>query len=139
MKHTRLNLAWLGLAATALLAQGCAPQASWNGVFKMDLAGAARVCVAATASPPDGQTSVVQMQVSNEGGWCGVNATRGGVPFESYLLAARPAHGKIYAHRVGGYTRIDYTPDTGFAGTDTFAVRLIPGNAAIQGAVSVTR
>jgi Bacterial Ig domain len=77
--------------------------------------------------------------VSNEGGWCGVTLTRGGVAYESYLMVTRPNHGKVFAHRVGANTRIDYTPDTGFTGTDSFAVRLIPGNAVIREAVTVTR
>ncbi len=79
------------------------------------------------------------MQVSNEGGWCGITANRGGAAFDSYLLDVRPVHGRVFAHRVGGNTRIDYTPDRGFVGTDQFAVRLIPGNGVIQGAVTVTR
>jgi hypothetical protein len=95
--------------------------------------------VAPAASPPDGQSVLVQMQVSNEGGWCGITTSRGGSAFDSYLIVTRPAHGKVFAHRVGTNTRIDYTPDTGFAGTDSFAVRLVPGNAVLQAGVTVTR
>ena len=63
----------------------------------------------------------------------------GGVAYDSYLLVMRPAHGKIFAHHVGTYTRIDYTPDVGYVGPDKFAVRLIPGNAVVEEAVTVTR
>ena len=59
-------------------------------------------------------------------------------PFEAGLLTVRPRHGTVLIHEVGDDTRIDYTPDRGFAGSDTFAVKLIPGNAAIQIAVTVT-
>ena len=130
---------WLRLAAVSLLAQGCAVTGGGSGVFPSDLVGGARVCSAPAASPSDGQTVAAQMQVSNEGGWCGITASRSGSPYASYLIAIRPSHGRVFAHRVGNTTRLDYTPDPGFAGTDTFAVRLIPGNAVIQGVVNVTR
>ena len=137
-RFARLGKPWLCLAA-ALFAQGCAPQGGWNGIYTVDLVGGAKTCVAPAATPPDGQNVLVQMQVSNEGGWCGAPVTHAGVPFDSYLLVTRPNHGHVFAHRVGGSTRIDYTPDAGFTGTDSFAVRLIPGNAVFQGAVTVTR
>ena len=83
--------------------------------------------------------SAAQVQVSNEGGWCGITVTRNGGAFDSYLLVGRPLHGHVFAHRVGGKTRIDYTPDRGFTGVDSFAVHLIPGDSILQGAVTVTR
>ena len=135
----RTGKAWICLVATLILTQGCARQAQWNGVYQTDLAGGARTCVAPTASPSDGQTVVVPMQVSNEGGWCGISATRNGAPFDSYVMVNRPAHGRVFAHRVGSNTRIDYFPDAGFTGTDSFAVRMIPGNAVIQGALTVSK
>jgi hypothetical protein len=141
MTHTRFARpakTWLCLAVIVPFAQGCVQQAGWNGVYAADLAGGARTCVAPASSPTDGQSFVVQMQVSNEGGWCGSAINRGGVPFESYLMVTRATHGRVFAHRVGNNTRIDYTPDPGFTGTDSFAVRLIPGNAVFQGAVTVT-
>ncbi len=130
----------LGMAfPLAILVQGCAPQPVWNGIFAVDMAGGAKTCVAAPASPPDGQAIVDPMQVSNEGGWCGITASRGGRAFDTYLLVTRPEHGKVYAHHVGTNTRIDYTPDRGFVGSDSFAVRVIPGDGVIQGAVTVVR
>jgi hypothetical protein len=38
---------------------------------------------------------------------------------------------------VGDNTRIDYTPDAQYRGADSFAVRLIPGDATISGSVTV--
>jgi hypothetical protein len=142
MKHTRSTLSgtpWLCLAVTASLLQGCAPQPTWNGIYAIDAAGGAKTCVAPTVSPPDGQTVQAQLQVSNEGGWCGMTLNRGGAPYASYLLVTAASHGRVFAHHVGTNTRIDYTPDAGFLGTDSFAVRLIPGNAVLQVAVSVTK
>jgi hypothetical protein len=135
-----LCLRVLCLGCAALLLQGCSPPAvGWNGLYTIDQAGGARTCVAPAASVPDGKAIVEQVQVSDEGGWCGVILNHGGSPYDSYLLATRPAHGRVFAHRVGGNTRIDYTPDTGFTGTDKFAVRLIPGNAVVEETISVTR
>jgi hypothetical protein len=133
--------AWLGLAMVALAAQGCARQAttSVNGIYPVDVTGGASICTAPTASPQDGQTVLAQMQVNSAGGWCGIIANRGGVPFDSYLLVTGPSHGRVYAHRVGLNTRIDYTPDRGYAGPDKFALRMIPGNGVIQSTVTVTK
>lgn len=142
MKHiqsTWSGVPWLCLAVSALLLQGCEKPAGWNGIFAVDTAGGAKICVAPTASPPDGVAVVAQVQVSGEGGWCGSTLTRGGAPYDSYLLVNRPNHGRVFAHRVGTKTRIDYTPDAGYVGTDKFAVRLIPGNAVFEAAVTVTR
>jgi len=139
MTNTRPGLAWLGLTALAFLLPGCQQQPTWNGVFVVDTVGGAKTCVTAPASPPDGQAVQDQIQVSNEGGWCGITATRGGRAYDSYLLVTRPTHGKVFVHHVGPNTRIDYTPDKGFAGTDNFAVRMIPGDSVIEGAVTVIR
>ena len=49
-----------------------------------------------------------------------------------------PTHGSVLIHEVGDNTRIDYTPDRGFTGTDSFAVQLIPGDAKVNVAVMVT-
>ena len=129
----------LCLLAAGLLVAGCNNQAGWNGIYQVDTTGGARTCVAPAAAPADGTTAVAQIQVSNEGGWCGVTAVRNGAAFDSYLMVTRPVHGRVFAHHVGGNTRIDYTPDVGYAGADSFAIRLIPGNAILQGAVTVTK
>ena len=38
-------------------------------------------------------------------------------------------------HKVGDVTRIDCTPDCGYTGTDSFTVKLIPGDSSISFAV----
>jgi hypothetical protein len=131
------GVSWLALA---LLIHGCAPsQGTWNGIYTVDVTGGAKTCVAQPAAPPDGKTVLDQMQVSDEGGWCGITATHDGHAFDTYLLVTRPSHGKVYAHHVGTNTRIDYTPDAGYVGTDSFAVRMLPGDSVIEGAVTVTK
>ncbi len=137
---TRSGAPGVWLAVSGVLLSGCAPQAGgWNGIFAIDSAGAAKTCVASPVAPPDGKTVLVQVQMSNEGGWCGVTLNRAGVAYNSYLLVTRPAHGRVFAHHVGQTTRVDYTPDPGFVGTDSYAVRLIPGNAVLEGGVTVTK
>jgi hypothetical protein len=59
-------------------------------------------------------------------------------PFDAGLLISRPSHGSVLIHEVGDDTRIDYTPDRRFAGTDAFEVKLIPGEETIKVAVTVT-
>ncbi len=41
-------------------------------------------------------------------------------------------------HEVGDDTRIDYTPDRRFTGSDSFTVKLIPGEERLKVAVTVT-
>jgi Bacterial Ig domain len=140
IRSARSMRAWLCFAATALLAQGCTRSApTWNGVFGVDLEGAAKTCTAPNVTPPDGLGVKVQVQMTNDGGWCGVSANRNGGSFDSYLLVTRPAHGTVFAHHVGAYTRIDYTPDPGFAGTDSFAVHMIPGDGTVEETVIVNK
>ncbi len=79
------------------------------------------------------------MTVGNDGGWCGITVADGGQPYSAGLLTIRPTHGRVYIHTVGDATRIDYTPDTGFTGSDNFAVRVVPGNDLIRVAVTVTK
>jgi hypothetical protein len=75
--------------------------------------------------------------MKNDGGWCAITVTRGGKPFDSSLVTARPAHGTVLVHKVGDTTRIDYTPDRGYAGSDSFSVKLIPGDSSIRVTVTV--
>jgi hypothetical protein len=140
---SRPQAAWVAVAGCVLLLVGCANQAgapaSRERVFAADMVGGARKCEAPTPSLTDGQTSDVQMKVANDGGWCGVTvAQRSGRPFDSGLLSARPSRGKVAVNRVGDVTRIAYTPAPGFTGTDSFAVRLIPGESVVRVAVTVT-
>lgn len=133
---------WIALCALAGLLQACGPQqsvrASRNRVFAADVSGAAKVCQVPKVSPADGQTTEVPMGVANDGGWCGIAVQRSDGPFGAGLLTARAAHGSVLIHRVGDFTRIDYTPDRGFTGADTFAVKLLPGTAVLRVNVTVT-
>jgi len=140
-QRQRRHMAWLALAAMVGLLQGCGPEqtvrGSKNRLFAVDFAGGAKLCQVPKVSPVDNQTIEVPMGLGNDGGWCGLLVQRGDVPFGAGLLTTRAAHGTVVIHSVGDFTRIDYTPDRGFSGADSFGVRLIPGNAGIKVNVTV--
>lgn len=133
---------WIALLATAAALQACAPdqaaRGSKNRVFAADLTGAAKVCQVPKVSLSDGQSTDVPMGLGNDGGWCGLPVQRSGGPFSAGLLTARPAHGTVLIHQVGDFTRIDYRPDRGFTGPDSFTVKLLPGGAVLHINVTVT-
>ena len=125
-----------------LILAGCngpGPAGSSLRVYAADLAGGAKVCDVPSVEPVPAGNAQTLMKVANDGGWCGLRVRQDGSrPFGAGLLTARPSHGTVLIHEVGDDTRIDYTPDRGFAGSDTFSVKLIPGNATIHVAVTVT-
>jgi hypothetical protein len=106
-------------------------------MFQADFVGAAKNCDVPKVTPASGQETPVAMKMGNDGGWCAITIDNGGKPFDAGLLVTEPAHGKVYVHSVGDQTRIDYTPTARFAGSDAFAVRLLPGGAALRASVTV--
>jgi hypothetical protein len=137
------HLAGTSILLTGLLLASCSGKPRDAGstlrVYAADLAGAAKVCDVPKVNPLAGGGSEVPMKMANDGGWCGIRVHQDGPkPFEVGLLIARPNHGSVLIHEVGDETRIDYTPDRGFAGRDAFSVKLIPGDAVVQVGVTVT-
>lgn len=130
---------WL-LGSAVLLLAGCNQQggASRERVFAADVTGAAKKCEAPSPSVTDGKTSEAALKVANDGGWCGISLSRSGRPYDAALLTARPMHGRVVVNRVGDTTRITYTPAQRFVGSDTFAVKLIPGDAVVRVTATVT-
>jgi hypothetical protein len=140
MRYGSSPAGWLTLAATAMLLQACAEKpASAPAVrlFAADVIGGAKNCVVPKVTPAAGQEAEVAVKVGNDGGWCGMTISTGGKPYAAGLLETAPAHGKVQIHTVGNDTRIDYTPERGFTGSDAFRVKLIPGDAVIRASVSV--
>ena len=133
------RIRWL-TACIALV--GCARPVSpgYTGlpVYAVDVTGGARQCVASHPQLMAGRTVDATMSVANDGGWCAISVQLDGQPYASGLLTEPPARGKVYIHPVGNFTRIDYTPDAGFSGTDRFVVQLIPGNPVLRTTVTVT-
>jgi hypothetical protein len=108
-------------------------------VFAADLQGATKTCEAPKPFLPAGQTTEVSTKQLNDGGWCDILLHQNGPkPYDYGLLTARPAHGTVVIHQVGDDTRIDYTPDAGFAGNDSYAVKLQPGDAVLHVTAVVT-
>ena len=130
------------LALTAMLVQACdqpATTASSTRLYAIDQAGGAKTCNSPSAQPAGGQTTDVAMTVTNDGGWCGLSVTQSGKPYSASVLTARPKNGKVYVHTVGDRPRVDYTPDRGFAGNDSFTVKLVPGDAVVRVNVAVAK
>jgi hypothetical protein len=129
---------------TGLALAGCShpepgPVASTARVYAADVTGAAKVCDVPKIDPVSGKGFDAAIKVTNDGGWCGIPVHQEGPkPFGAGLLEKRAAHGDVLIHEVGDDTRIDYTPDRGFAGKDAFVVKLIPGDATLHVAVTVT-
>ena len=138
----RRAAAWLVLALGGLLLQGCAKSAapaSQPRLFESDLQGAAKRCTAPKPQLAPGKETAVEMKLGNDGGWCAIVVASGGAPYDTGLLTELPAHGSVYIHPVGNATRIDYTPDARFSGSDTFVVKLLPGSPVLRVSVAVTR
>lgn len=113
--------------APAPVASGPAPR-----VYAIDLTGKAARCQPGKAAPKPGTTVEARISTDSAGGWCGLAVQRHGAPYAAGLLTRRAANGRVYIHSVGAVTRIDYTPDAGFVGTDRFAVTLLPGDAKVN-------
>lgn len=140
MRLAARGLAGLSLAAIlAGCAQEAGPAASTRRVFHADLQGGAAVCtVPRDVSLTAGQQAEARMTVGNDGGWCGITVSQSGPrPYDAGLLVERPRHGRVHVRKVGDVTRVDFTPDPGFVGADSFTVRFLPGNPALKVAVTV--
>lgn len=114
----------------ALAVQGCAtkpPTAAENLSDPMN-DGRSTTC---TATPVADGAGTITM--SNDG-WCSVALSDGGAPFVLGRVTARPANGRIVVQTVGRDTRVEYTPNERFTGSDRFTVALRPRTA---GAVDV--
>jgi hypothetical protein len=142
--YNRGVLAAIGWLAAGVLA-GCTPpppQATGpvRPVYTIDLQGAARRCTVSAVTPVAGKVVTATMLLGNDGGWCGISVHQPGPePFAAGLLTRPPSRGKVYIHPVGDYTRIDYTPDPGYVGPDSFLITLLPDHSELQANVTVVR
>lgn len=120
------------LAASALLLSACANQNAPQTVVQAEpMDGVASVCNTTPSPLPRAAAAEVQMQLRNDGGWCAVRiADKDGTPFSYPLMRQRPAHGHVTVNKVAGNSRIEYTPASGFSGTDAFTVALVPKDAS---------
>jgi hypothetical protein len=86
----------------------------------------AAACTVAPFHVADGGTAAVDMHVSNEGGYCAATLTAAsGNPFDAPLVPVLPKHGTPRIVKYDGKTSVEYTPETGYVGPDSFVVHLI--------------
>jgi hypothetical protein len=134
------SIATLIMCGMLQACSGEQPVRSGARVYAVDVTGQAKTCEVARLSPVNGQTVDTAMKVDGNDGWCGLPLHQSDAkPYDAGLLLGRPAHGTVIIHEVGDATRVDYTPDRGYSGSDNFAVKLIPGDAVIRISVDVTR
>ena len=87
---------------------------------------AAGTCDVPVFGVADGGITPLTMRVSNEGGYCAARlVASNGKPFDSYLLPIEPEHGTAKITRYDGKTSLEYTPNTGYVGKDSFTTKLI--------------
>jgi hypothetical protein len=128
-----------GLGILAGCAQDVAAPTSRNRLYYADQQGGSALCtVPQRVSLTAGQQTDTTMTMRNDGGWCGIPVSQPGPkPYDAGLLVERPKHGRVHVRKVGDVTRVDFIPDAGFSGNDSFTVRVLPGNAALRVAVAV--
>ena len=135
--HTKL----IAAAAVALALAGCAKTPPPASAVDLQNDGIAKTCIPSAvdlASP-----APATIALTNDG-WCGVvTAEKNGQPFKYGLVKTRPEHGRVYIRPVNGQTRVEYAANPGFAGSDRFAVALVPHasgapDAALRVDVAVT-
>jgi hypothetical protein len=122
----------------ALAAQGCtkAPPpvvTSTTRVYAHDMEGKAALCTApySALAPVAGKDNVVTITTGGNG-WCGVPVRNDTGPYTAGLLTEAAHNGKVIVHTVGDDTRIDYVAKAGPVLADSFAVRLVPGDAVMR-------
>ena len=137
--HTKL----IATAAVALALSGCAKTPPPAPAVDLQNEGMAKTC---TPSAVDLAAPAPATIAMTNDGWCGVvTAEKEGQPFKYGLVPqkTRPEHGHVYIRPVNGQTRVEYTANPGFAGSDRFAVALVPNapgapDSSLRVDVSVT-
>jgi hypothetical protein len=87
---------------------------------------AAASCNVAPFHVADGGTTDVVMVVGNDGGYCAATLTdAAGAPYDAPLVPVLPEHGTPRVVKYNGKTSVEYTPNAGFVGHDSFVVHLL--------------
>lgn len=119
-----MSLKLIAPLAAVLALSACAPKPSVLQASDPRNDGIAKVCNPTNpdTSKPGPYNAAIAM--SNDG-WCGVSAVdRSGKPFSYVLVRVRPSHGRVFNQEVANVRRIEYTPDGGYTGADSFTVAL---------------
>ena len=113
----------IAVAIAAIALQGCQIRPVQTTATAEDMDGIAKSC---TASPVEfnGGTANATISLSNDG-WCALRTTESdGRPFQLALVKTRPEHGRVLVQPINGKTRIEYTADPRYVGSDRFTVAL---------------
>jgi len=125
-----LHMKLIATLAAAVALSGCAAKAP-PAAPAVDLQneGIAKTC---TPSAVDLAAPAPATIAMTNDGWCGVvTAEKDGQPFKLGLVKTRPAHGRVYIQPVNGQTRVEYTANAGYVGSDSFAVALMSRAASV--------
>ncbi len=135
----------IAIAATAIAVTGCAPQSTQVvGAAQESNEGIAKTCTPSSVDFGAGSAATATIAMTNDG-WCALHTKdKNGEPFKFGLVKSKPQHGYILIQKIGSQTRIEYTAEGRFVGTDNYSVALASNQAntpdsTIQVAVTVTR
>ncbi len=118
--------------AAVLALSACAPKPPVLQASDPRNDGMAKVCTPTNpdTSKPGPYTAAIAM--SNDG-WCGVSTVdQSGKPFSLALVRVRPSHGRVFNQEVANVRRVEYTPDAGYTGADSFTVALRSSQAGAE-------
>ena len=114
----------IAAAAVALALAGCAKTPPPPAAVDLQNEGMAKTCTPSTVDLAAPTPATIAL--TNDG-WCGVvTAEKDGQPFKYGLVKTRPEHGRVYIRPVNGQTRVEYSANPGYTGSDRFAVALVP-------------
>lgn len=118
--------------AAVLALSACAPKPAPLQASDPRNQGIAKVCTPTNPDMTGPGPHSASIVMSNDG-WCGVSAVdKGGKPFSLALVRVRPSHGRVFNQEVANVRRVEYTPDAGFTGTDSFTVALRSGQSGAE-------
>ncbi len=120
-----MNKHLIAMTATAAAVVGCAPQRPAAPAATADLnVGIAKTCTPSSIDPASGSSGSATISMTNDG-WCAVRTKdKDGKPFKFGLVKAKSQHGRILIQKIGGETRVEYTPENNYVGADRFSVAL---------------
>lgn len=118
-----MHIKLIATLAAAITLSGCAVKTPPPPAVDLQNEGMAKIC---TPSAVDLTAPAPATIAMTNDGWCAVvTAEKDGQPFKFGLVKTRPSHGRVYIQPVNGKTRVEYTPNSGYAGSDSFTVALV--------------
>ena len=127
VQEPTLNKSLFTAAAVALALQGCATQPPPPQIARPDFnEGKAKSCTGSAIDLKGRASATATIAMTNDG-WCSVQVSEAdGHPFELGLVRQRAEHGSLIIQKVNDVTRIEYTADPRYVGSDRFEVALRP-------------